>query len=209
MLNVLDFRKRASRSSESTAQPLAANTNVDIAALASRITGLQSEAKGEIGNAVLMLDLAAQHAREIAARLADPTARKELRRTYRDDRANASARPRDGIQALSSAESATGISIVRVSDHLFRRNIRIFLLEEDSESGELKCRSIAVRCCVVRWLALVASKPGQRSPRMCRRMAAGLWLIGAMKARVVPKNGGHCKLISRSASSAWSKRRSI
>ena len=78
MLNVLDFRKRESRSSESTVQPLAANTNVDIAALASRITGLQSEAKGEIGNAVLMLDLAAQHAREIAARLADPTARKNF-----------------------------------------------------------------------------------------------------------------------------------
>jgi hypothetical protein len=78
MLNVLDFRKRASRSSESTAQPLAANTNVDLAALASRITGLQSEAKGEIGNAVLMLDLAAQHAREIALRLVDPTARKKF-----------------------------------------------------------------------------------------------------------------------------------
>ena len=36
------------------------------------------EAKGEIGNAVLMLDLAAQHAREIAARLADPMARKNF-----------------------------------------------------------------------------------------------------------------------------------
>jgi hypothetical protein len=78
MLNVLEFRKTESRSPESTAQPLAANTNVDIAALASRITGLQLEAKGEIGNAVLMLDLAAQHAREIAARLMDPTARRNF-----------------------------------------------------------------------------------------------------------------------------------
>lgn len=76
MLNVLEFRKRESRCSESTAQPPAANTNTDIAALASRIVGLQSKAKGEIGNAVLMLDLAAQHAREVAARLPDPTARK-------------------------------------------------------------------------------------------------------------------------------------
>jgi hypothetical protein len=78
MLNVLDFRKIESRPPESTARPLAANTNLDLAALASRITGLQSAAKGEIGNAVLMLDLAAQHAREIAARLADPTARKNF-----------------------------------------------------------------------------------------------------------------------------------
>ena len=78
MPNVLDFRKRASCSSESSAQPLAANTNVDIAVLGSRIIGLQSRAKGEIGNAVLMLDLAAEHAREVAARLADPTARKKF-----------------------------------------------------------------------------------------------------------------------------------
>jgi len=78
MLNVLDFRRREPPASRSTARVPAANTNVDIAALATRITGLQSEAKGEIGNAVLMLDLAARHAREIAARLADPTARKNF-----------------------------------------------------------------------------------------------------------------------------------
>lgn len=78
MLNVLDFRKREPRSPESTARPPAANTNVDIAALASRIIGLQSRARGEIGNAVHMLDLAAQHAREIAARLPDPISRKNF-----------------------------------------------------------------------------------------------------------------------------------
>ena len=78
MLNVLEFRKREPRSSASTAPPSAASANIDIAALASRIIDLQSEAKGEIGNAVLMLDLAARHAREIAARLADPIARKNF-----------------------------------------------------------------------------------------------------------------------------------
>ena len=78
MLNVLEFRKMERRSSASTARPPAASANIDIAALASRITDLQSEAKGEIGNAVLMLDLAARHAREIAARLADPTSRKKF-----------------------------------------------------------------------------------------------------------------------------------
>jgi hypothetical protein len=78
MQNVLNFRKRAPRLSESTAQPLAANAGVDIDALVSRISGLQSAARGEIGNAVLMLDLAARHAREIASRLTDPTARKNF-----------------------------------------------------------------------------------------------------------------------------------
>jgi hypothetical protein len=78
MLNVLEFRKREPRSSKSIAQQLAANTNVDIAAQVSRITGLQSRAKGEIGHAVLMLDLAAQHARDIAARLVDPMAKKNF-----------------------------------------------------------------------------------------------------------------------------------
>jgi hypothetical protein len=78
MLNVIDFRKRAPRATELSAQPPAANANVDIAELASRIIGLQSRAKGEIGNAVLMLDLAAQHAREIAARLPDSPAKKNF-----------------------------------------------------------------------------------------------------------------------------------
>ena len=77
MLNVLEFRKREACSSESVRRR-AANANVDLAALASRITGLQSWAKEEIGHAVLMLDLAAQHSREIAARLADPTTRKNF-----------------------------------------------------------------------------------------------------------------------------------
>ena len=78
MLNVINFRKKAPRSTELSAQPPAANANVDIAELASRIMDLQSQAKGEIGNAVLMLDLAARHAREIAARIPDPTARKDF-----------------------------------------------------------------------------------------------------------------------------------
>jgi hypothetical protein len=79
MLNVIDFRKKAPCSPDLSAQPPAANANVDIAELASRIIGLQSRAKGEIGNsAILMLDLAAQHAREIAARISDPAAKKNF-----------------------------------------------------------------------------------------------------------------------------------
>lgn len=78
MLNVIEFRKRASRSTESIAPRPAANTNTDISGLAFRITNLQSQAKGEIGNAVLMLYLAAQHAREIAGLISDPTAKKNF-----------------------------------------------------------------------------------------------------------------------------------
>jgi hypothetical protein len=78
MLNVLEFRKREPCFPEPRALPPAANASVDMAALVSRIIGLQSAAKGKIGNAVLMLDLAAEHAREIASRLADPTARKNF-----------------------------------------------------------------------------------------------------------------------------------
>jgi hypothetical protein len=34
--------------------------------------------RGDIGNAILMLDLAAQHAREIAMRVSDPSAKKDF-----------------------------------------------------------------------------------------------------------------------------------
>ena len=78
MLNVIDLQKRARRSVEAGTQRPAATTKADISELVSRITDLQSQAKGEIGNAVLMLDLAARHAREIAARIPDPTARKDF-----------------------------------------------------------------------------------------------------------------------------------
>jgi hypothetical protein len=78
MLNVLEFRKREPRSAGSAALLPAASNNLDLVALASRITGLQSRARGEVDHAILMLDLAAQHSREIAARLADPTARRNF-----------------------------------------------------------------------------------------------------------------------------------
>lgn len=78
MLNVLEFRKTEPRHSKSAALLPAANSNVDLAALASRITGLQSRARGEVDHAILMLDLAAQHSREVAERLADPTTRRNF-----------------------------------------------------------------------------------------------------------------------------------
>ena len=72
MLNVIDFRKKAPRFGESRLPPQPVNVDADISELACRIVSLQSKAKGEIDNAVVMLDLAAQHARQIAERVCDP-----------------------------------------------------------------------------------------------------------------------------------------
>jgi hypothetical protein len=78
MLNVLSFPERAPRSRESRRQRPLAKAGADIAELASRVTGLQSKAKGEIHHVILVLDLAAQHARQIARRMCDPMARKSF-----------------------------------------------------------------------------------------------------------------------------------
>lgn len=78
MLNVINFQKGAPRSPALRAKPAAANANIDIAAVASRIISLQSQAKGKIQKAVLMLDLAAEHARKIAAEISDPAAKKDF-----------------------------------------------------------------------------------------------------------------------------------
>ena len=77
MLNITEFRQRASRFAESRTPRSATTTKADIAELGSRIAGLRSQASGEIGNAVLLLDRAAQHGREIAARM-NPAAKKDF-----------------------------------------------------------------------------------------------------------------------------------
>jgi hypothetical protein len=76
MLNVIEFRKRASISPGPRQQRPPTNAEADIAELAFRVAGLQSRAKDEIGNAILMLDLAVQHARGIAIRVSDPSTKK-------------------------------------------------------------------------------------------------------------------------------------
>jgi hypothetical protein len=77
MLNVIRFRKRAPISAGPGRRrpPADEDVKADIAELSSRVTVLKSKARSEIGNAILMLDLAAQHAREIADRLSDPSAK--------------------------------------------------------------------------------------------------------------------------------------
>jgi hypothetical protein len=78
MLNVIDFREKAPRSRERERQRQPASAEGDIADLASRITSLHAQARGEIDSAVLMLDLAAQHAREIEKRMCGPLARNDF-----------------------------------------------------------------------------------------------------------------------------------
>ena len=78
MLNVIAFRKGASRSHRPTPARLPGCTEADIAELASSIASLHSKAKDEVAHAILMLDLAAQHAREIESRLSDHAAKRSF-----------------------------------------------------------------------------------------------------------------------------------
>jgi hypothetical protein len=78
MLNVIEFREKASRSGGSRRQRAPASVGAGISELASSIIEMQSKANGEIGNAILMLDLAAQHARLIARQIGEPSARNDF-----------------------------------------------------------------------------------------------------------------------------------
>jgi hypothetical protein len=78
MPNVIDFREKAPRIRGSRLQRQPANLDADISELVCRIVSLQSKAKGEIDNAVMMLDLAAQHARQIAGHVCDPKVKSDF-----------------------------------------------------------------------------------------------------------------------------------
>ena len=78
MLNVIEFREKAPRGRGSVPARAPAVVNADISELARRITRLHSSAKGEIDEAVLMLDLAAQHARLIARQIGEPSAKNDF-----------------------------------------------------------------------------------------------------------------------------------
>jgi len=75
MLNVVSFRQKARLSRESRPECQPAHIDADIPDLVSRIGSLQTKAKGEIRDAILMLDLAAQHARQISRTICDPAAK--------------------------------------------------------------------------------------------------------------------------------------
>jgi len=78
MLNVIEFRKRAPSSLGPRQQRPPADVETGGAELTRCVSGLRSKARGDIDNAILMLDLAAQHAREIAMRVPDASAKKNF-----------------------------------------------------------------------------------------------------------------------------------
>ncbi len=75
MNNVLKFRSNALYS---PAEPVAGGRQGEAAIpdMIARVNRLQSKAKDEIAKSILLLDLAAQHARQIADRIIDPATRK-------------------------------------------------------------------------------------------------------------------------------------
>ena len=78
MLNVINLRDKVPRSRQAARRSSPASADADVAALASRIVSLHSQARGEINSAVLLLDLAARHAREIEKRMGNEFARQEF-----------------------------------------------------------------------------------------------------------------------------------
>ena len=96
MSNVVSFRRAQSR-----APILPCSPETSGAELACRVAELHSGAKEEIYRSILLLDLAAQHARQIAKRVYDPGDEERLQRTDRVHRTVASARPRHGAGALN------------------------------------------------------------------------------------------------------------
>lgn len=77
MSNVVSLRAAQYRRG-STSQYPPETVGADIAELACRVTGLRSKAQEEICNSILMLDLAAQHAHQIAKRISDPAAKRNF-----------------------------------------------------------------------------------------------------------------------------------
>jgi hypothetical protein len=76
MVNVVKFRQKAGAANEMLRAP--ADIESDICEPACRAAGPQSDAADEIRNAILMLDLASQQARQIARRVRDASVRKDF-----------------------------------------------------------------------------------------------------------------------------------
>ena len=73
-MNVINLRERTHGVRGSKSQ-LPERADVDTSELAFWMADLQSKAKDEVFKAVLMLDLAAQHAHEIAKKIQNPASR--------------------------------------------------------------------------------------------------------------------------------------
>jgi hypothetical protein len=75
MTNVMSFREARRRQPTSVRPPESPDEEVE---QAFRIAGLQADAREEIFRSILMLDLAAQHARQISERVCDPTMKRNF-----------------------------------------------------------------------------------------------------------------------------------
>jgi hypothetical protein len=78
MMNVIKFREIAPSGRGSRSQREPAGIGAATSELVLRIDDLQSKARGEVCKAVLMLDLAAQHAHAISKKILDPAARQNF-----------------------------------------------------------------------------------------------------------------------------------
>jgi len=83
VLNVVNFHEKASRFRKHATwrSPQGAVADIpgaDIPGLVARAKGLQSKARTELGDAILMLDLAAQHARQLGKIIRDPALKKRF-----------------------------------------------------------------------------------------------------------------------------------
>jgi hypothetical protein len=77
MLNIVDLREATIRRRVSPSPRAAAPVDIsDISEIEVEAVGLQSKAKDGIGHAILMLDIATQHARQLATHLRDPAAKR-------------------------------------------------------------------------------------------------------------------------------------
>ena len=81
MLNVVDFPEKASRYRRRATRRSPEDAIADICGLVFRFKSLESKAKRELHDAILLLDLAAQQAHRLAKAIGDPA----LRKLFEDD----------------------------------------------------------------------------------------------------------------------------
>jgi len=74
MTNVVDFQTDPRRARAFA--PRSGSAGLAIQDRTSQLRGLHSRAKAEVNRSILLLDLAAQHAREIQTRIMDPDVRR-------------------------------------------------------------------------------------------------------------------------------------
>jgi hypothetical protein len=78
VLNVVNFHEKASRFRKGATRRSPEGAVPDIPTLVSRVQGLQSKARTELHDAILMLDLAVQHARQLGKIIRDPARKKRF-----------------------------------------------------------------------------------------------------------------------------------